>query len=63
MMQEARYYQAVKELAEAHTALEANKLLSQGWELLAIKETTRTVVSGERVETAVGIRYVLGRPE
>jgi len=59
-MAEGRYYQdieAVKELAGDRQACEH---LAAGWELLSIKEVTRTEVQGDKAVVNTQIVYILG---
>jgi len=55
---ERRYYDGIKELLEANDFVEANRLLSLGWELLSIKERATFTPDGKESR---GPCYILGR--
>ncbi|MDH2899751.1 MAG: hypothetical protein PXY39_02155 [archaeon] len=58
-MTEERYYEGIGEIKEARSAEEANKLLSQSWEILRIAE--ETILDLTRKESRTSLFYVLGK--
>lgn len=61
-MEEGRYYRGIKELKQVEFA-EANALLQQGYELLAIKELITTEGSGKELKITAKPVYIFGKAE